>query len=182
MPPSRTPARYTAADLLDTDPLRITLLDDDSFLVELGTLCLFTRSETGRAVPRKHLPPSAGLFEEASRHEGVELESHRAARVLRWQETSIGLALSSGAAVDLARSGPLDVVLLGRGLSDEGLDARFAIPGRGRGLDKPMGVALQPGDRVTFSGRGEELYVYSLEPYPGSRRDRWGWLRRIGRD
>ncbi len=164
MPPSRTTARYTAAGLLDTDPLRITLLDDDSFLVELGALCLFTRSETGRAVPRKYLPSSAGLFEEASRHEGVEVENHRAARVLHWQETSIGIALSSGAADDLAQSGPLDVVLLGRGLSEDGLDARFAIPGGGRGLDEPMGVALEPGDRVTFTGRGEELYVYSLDP------------------
>ncbi len=103
---------------------------------------------------------------------GVAVEELDGAQVVRFEGTVIGI----GRPATLAAIPDLDLALVPEGAAVGGLSARWVVPGSASGVGGPRGVAAAVGDVVTFTGRGDELYVYSRE-----ERTRWSWLRRFGR-
>ncbi len=98
--------------------------------------------------------------------------------VLTWGGDRIGVAGSPEGWQALREAEGLQIALVPDPSLAWGLDARYAVPGAGDGVDGPRGVPLKPAEQATFTGSGDELFLYSVEPVPGGPADRWGWLAR----
>jgi len=154
------------------DPIAVLRLEPGWWL-DLGGTTVLTTSAPGRAgtVGAADLVLGTGT----SPPDGLAVETLDGAYVLRFDGTAIGV----GRAAALADVPDLDLALLDAGAAVGALRARFAIPSDAPGVGGPRGIALAPGEVATFTGRGEEFFVYSVEPWPGGAADRWGWLRRF---
>lgn len=158
--------------MADPAPIRVVRLAPGWWL-DLGVVTILTTSSPGgaAAVPKADFVLDSGAAPPA----GMSVEALPGAFVVRFEGTALGV----GRAGPLAGVEDLDLALLEEGAAVGTLGARYVLPSAAPGVGGPRGIPLKPGEVATFTGRGDELYVYSVEPWPKSAADTWGWLRRF---
>ncbi|MCP4871172.1 MAG: hypothetical protein GY898_20885 [Proteobacteria bacterium] len=159
--------------MADPAPIAVVRLAPGWWL-DLGVATVQTTSSPGRAA--KVPPPDHVLDSGAAPPAGVEIEALDGAFVIRVDGTAIGV----GKPATLAGVDRLDLALVEEGAAIGNVPARFVLPSSAPGVGGPRGVPVRPGEVATFTGRGEDLYVYSVEAWPRGATDRWGWLRGRG--
>lgn len=161
----------------DVGPLEIAW-GGRGFWLRRGGLVVHTADDLGSGLPRRLPRPSLVLGGSTSQAEVRVERLPGAAWLLDWSGDRIGVAADDAGWEALRGADAMQVALVPNPELGWGLSARYALPGRGDGVDGPRGVQLRPGEVATFTGTGEELFLYCVEPFPGSRADRWGWLLR----